>query len=162
MTIEIGTILEQNASMIAEYTVLNRSIVATGSGTITEIDISVKVQVTGLIIAIFQEVSPNRFTARSSQAIGTLAPGIHNDVAVSLAVEAGDFIGCYYGAGELYSISVGYDDIMYVAGDETECVNIEFAALADDAIYLYGTGPEAAVGGGQGGPAALLVAQGQI
>lgn len=163
MTIEIGVVVEQNASLISAYTFINKSIPATGSGTITAVSFYVKTQVTGLVIAIFEEVSANHFTARSQHALGTKAAGIHTDVAVSMAVEAGDFIGYYYETGAMYNKSHSFEGVAFKAGDQTECVNTEFTIEdPDGGLYLHGTGELPAAVAGGGGPAPLLLAQGEI
>jgi len=163
MAIEIGTVVVQNASVIAGYSFVNYNVAATGSGTITAVTFEVKTQTANLTIIIFEEVAALTYTARSYQVLGVKTAGLHSDVAVSLAVVTGDYIGYYYSAGAMYVVSYGGAGSHLLAGDQKECVSAEFAVSDPDGrLYLYGTGAGESVGGGAGMGVAEAIFAGEL
>lgn len=149
MAIEIGTVVTQNDSLTPTYSLVNYNGAATGSGTITAVTFEVETETADLTIIIFEWVGSRIYTARSYQVLGVKAVGLHSDVAVSLAVVTGDYIGYYYSAGKMYHRNLDGSGVHYLAGDQKECVDAQFTQLdATSSLYLYGTGAGAAVGGG--------------
>jgi len=110
------------------------------SGKITILDFGVQQAVTGLKVAIFQNVGGTNFTARDSQSLGNFAAGEHLNVACDLDVVAGDYIGLYNVTGYMGATVTGADGLWRLAGDQTACVNATFAWLGTYNHYLYGEG----------------------
>lgn len=140
--IDVGSSdLTEAGSWPNTYTLINKSNPANASGNITSIQIKSGSQVDGLIVATFELVGTNTFTARSRVVIGTVSSGV-NTINVTLPVAAGDYIGYYCSGGMVQSNNVA-GGVWYSTGDKTQCVNTMFSSDASDdalSISLYGTG----------------------
>lgn len=127
----------------ANTTLILKENPANADGEITLVAIYVEYYLVDPIVAIFEKVNGNTFTARSHQAIATLEDGYH-EIAVSLQIKEGDYIG-YIADGWVSQDAFG-EGLWYLAGDQTECVDAEFTFFADKTLSIYGTGSTVAVG----------------
>lgn len=115
---------------------------ANASGTLHTIKIWANSNISGLIVGTFYLTNENTLKCRDSVFIGNVEAGAERTFpGLSIAVEAGDYIGCYFTAGYLERDTVGYaglwsKDGEYIdPGDEAT-----YGVLADDTMSLYGIG----------------------
>jgi len=113
----------------ANITVIGKAGPANDSGVISSVEIWSNVTLQGVIIAIFEEVSANHFTARDQQAIANVEAGAKRTFGVSLNIEAGDFIGLYYSLGKMERCAAGGSGYWALIGDYTECIDEDFGSL---------------------------------
>jgi hypothetical protein len=92
------------------------------------------------VVGTFYVTDGNILKCRDSVSVGNITGGQLTKIeGLSLAVEAGDFLGCYFTAGRIERSASGYDDLWYVSGeyidpgDETT-----YSTYYGDAISLYG------------------------
>lgn len=166
MTIDIGeaAINRANSAPFTSYTYINKENPANNSGIIDTVEIYAETLATlyDCVVGTFYTTNGNTLKCRDSVLIGMVEAGAKRTFSgLSLAVETGDYIGCYYTEGNIEMDTSGYAGLWYVSGeyidpgDETT-----YALLAGYVISLYGTGEEVIVGGGGG--FADLVAAGVI
>lgn len=122
-------------------TIIDKNNPANASGKITKIEVHFAQTVYNWKVAIFQEVSANRFTTRSYAVMpsGPHDPGWHT-FDVDLEVQEGDFIGFYLTNGQL---DADYTGIGYWASwgaNRIPCIDVLFDSLTDRAESIYGTG----------------------
>ena len=138
-----------DSALAAGSTYIVESNPANLAGKITSIDIKCYNNCTGIKVAIFQSTGTNKFTARSVAVIGDLATGLHEGVAVDLAVEIGDYIGVFAATGNIYAKGGTSPGDWYLAGDQTACEATTFSTWNDN-LYLWGDGKEPGAGGSRG------------
>ena len=150
-----GAVLNRGLSKGATITYATREEPATGTGTITTIEIWAQQNMTGVIVAIFTEGEPEFLTARDHVHLGNVSVGEHsvsngNAITqdedtnpISLDVVAGDFIGFYAETGNIESDGSGYAGTLLESGNHTECVDREFNDQAGDGMSLRGIGTTA-------------------
>lgn len=133
----------------AEYTYINRGVTATGTGTITRIEMWVHTNLTDCKVATFYLDGGNFLTARDVVTIGAVASGAKRTFTedsgsdpIALEVEIGDYIGFYASAGSMELDISGEAGKWFDSGDQTACINNEFGLSGDDGISLLGTGGE--------------------
>lgn len=145
--ITIGSPAEdKNRNTVADYTYIQKEDPADGTGTITSVEIYVETQTSGLIIAIFEQVDTNIFTARGHYDVGVATVGYHQ-YDVSLPVVIGDYIGFYTEGGKLEQTWDEGGNQWLTAGDETECVETEFGYnTSPRKISICGIGATAEAG----------------
>lgn len=166
MTIDIGSEASDRGNQwtLASYTVVNKNNPANASGIITQVEIYPVVgkDLVNCIVGTFYTTNGNTLKCRAAVAIGAVVGGAKRTFAgLSLAVEAGDFIGYYQdGAdGWLERATSGGVGIWYVSGQEIDPNDeAEYTLQADNILSLYGTGEEAVPAAGVGGPANLVAA----
>jgi len=141
--IDVGSVAsDRNSLFDALYTIIDLANPADFTGKITNVAIYAAVSMVSAKVAIFRYVSANHYTAISVTGnLGAIAGGAARTFAVNLNVVVGDYIGIYFtAAGDFIEYSsTGGSGVMYLAGDQTACVNAEFAPYAGS-ISLYGTG----------------------
>lgn len=141
--LDIGSPAIARASLTtAGYTMILTENPANRSGIILSIEIYAAVSCEALEVGIFYSTGANKFTTRSNVAIGAVAAGSKQTFEVSLAVEAGDYIGFYEPTGRLErtdNIGEGY---WYVQLDAIPAVDQSFTdgTGLTRTISLYGTG----------------------
>lgn len=130
--------IDRDTSM-GPYTMINNNS-ANESGTITSVEIWASINLTNCEVATFFNVSGVNFSTRDYEAIGTVTSGSKQTFPVSLNVEAGDFIGIHYTAGNIERDTASCNGMWIKSGDNIPCTNITFTSYATSAISLYGTG----------------------
>ena len=151
MTVDIG-VEAINRSSLEGFgkTIINRGATASEAGNVTSIDIYVRLDkdITGLIVGIFYATNGNTLKCRSAQAIaGTITGGSKVSKVVSLSVEIGDYIGCYFTGGELERDRSGYAGYWTKTGEYIDVDDeATYSLLSGDAISLGGYLAVAAAG----------------
>jgi len=135
------------------YTCVNQGLVADGSGIINTVGIYSFSNLVGCKIIILQQIDATHLTARSFASLAEVASGAERIITVdsvgnplSLAVVAGDLIGIYTTTGIVRRATSGFDNMLYIAGDQSACSNKAFSTYAGDCISVYGTGATVAAG----------------
>lgn len=108
------------------YTEILEQNPATVSGKITSVEIWAHSTMTGVIVATFTKVNGNTFTARDSQAIGTVIAGAKRTFEVDLDMEEGDYLGIYWEDGELEADLSSGLGAWLLEGDYTSCIETVF------------------------------------
>ncbi len=131
------------------YTVINKENPANASGTITSVEIFVETAfLTGVTVGTFYTTNGNTLKCRDSEFIGSVPSGSKQTFSdLTIAVEAGDYIGIYItgGTGFLSGIGTGYAGIWYISGEYIDPNDEVAYTFSDgDCISLYGTGEEIA------------------
>ena len=154
MAIDIGAEAKDRSTyMVKDWTMIEKSNPANASGTITSVEIWAKADITGLIVGTFYVVSGNTLKCRDSEAItGTITAGSKVTKAVSIAVEAGDYIGLFFTAGEIEYDSSGYIGIWGKSGKYIDPADeVEYNWYSEDQLSLYGIGDDVVAKGASRG-----------
>ena len=140
--IDIGSpAINDLGTFVSGYTIISKGNPANGSGEIKSVEIWANVNMTGVAVAIFNEVSENNFTARDHEVLSDIPAGSKTTRTVNLDVVAGDVIGIYYSGGKIEYRSVAGAGLWYCSGNQTSCVDKAFTDYGDTKrISLYGTG----------------------
>jgi len=168
MTIAIGApAVEGDTQFTQAWTWLNKEGPANASGIIDTVKIyattGAEGDLVGCFVGIFYVVSGDTLKCRSAVEIGAVEGGAERTFpGLSLAVEAGDFIGLYFSDGSIrYRNSAGAG-LWHSNAEVNHCVvddQFEYTPLVGTyQLSINGTGEEVAVGGGMGGPANLIAA----
>ncbi len=113
---------------------------ATSAGTVNSVDIWAETNITGLRVGIFYKTNGNVFKCRDSEAIaGTITAGSKVTKAVSVAVEIGDYIGCYFTGGALERSLAAFAGVWFFGGEAIDPNDEEtYSIFTGDAISLGG------------------------
>jgi len=130
--------IERGTSLGAYTTINNNS--ANESGIINSVEIWANVDLTNCEVATFFNVSGTIFSTRDYEYIGAVEKDAKRTFVVNLNVQAGDYIGMYYTAGNIERDNAGCDGMWIKSGDNIPCTDISFSYYATSAISLYGTG----------------------
>ena len=145
--IDIGAdaIDRANEAPFASYTYIDKENPANASGIITTVEIWAAVGLVNCVVGTFYTTNGNTLKCRDSEAIGSVATGAKRTFLVTIAVEAGDYIGCYYTAGTIDLDFTGYAGLWYKEGQYIDPGDeATYTFLAAYAISLYGTDTTAA------------------
>jgi len=148
--IEIGSPADDRpAQWNPDYYYINEGVSATGSGTITSIEIWANTSITGCKVATFFVVSGNNLSTRDSVTIGAVAQGAKRTFTedsgsnpIALEVQTGDYLGMYYATGKVDISSSGGAGMWHAvdSGDNIPYDNVLFTHIDSYAMSLYGTG----------------------
>ena len=141
MAVDIGAeATERGALSSADKTLINKEHPATVAGEITSIDIWAQSDITGLRVGTFYLTNGNTLKCRDSEAIaGTIAEGSKVNKEVTIAVEIGDYIGCFYTGGEIFRDSAGYAGLWDSAGEHIDPDDEDdYSFASGDCISLGG------------------------
>lgn len=120
----------------ATYTYIVTENPANISGMITELDVFTEALGNNVYFGIFYVVSGNTLKCRSAVNVGSLSAGLNSGIAVALAVEPGDYIGCYC-SGQ-HCVSRNYNA---GGGDYNQWYKLVNGCIVDSEItYLYMAG----------------------
>jgi len=147
MEIDIGAeAIDRGSARINSRTYISLDNPANASGEITSIEIWANSNITGLIVGTFYLVSGTDYKCRDSEAIpGTITAGSKVPKTVSLVVETGDFIGCYYTGGYIEWDTSGFAGVMYVFAEAIDPNDqATYTLVEGDAMSLKGIGEEEA------------------
>lgn len=149
MPVDIGAEATDRASArVPEYTYVNKDHPATIAGTVTSIDIWAFANIEGLRVGTFYTTNGNTLKCRASQAIaGVITAGDKVNKLVTLSVEIGDYIGCYFTSGQIERDVTGFAGLWFYDGEQID-PNDEagYSVYAGDAVSLGGYIPAPAVG----------------
>jgi len=142
MAIDIGSgAVDREAGWVSGYTIILKSNPANASGVITSIEIFANLHLYGCIVGTFYTTNGSTLKCRDSEVIGQVSSGYKETKSVSLAVEAGDYIGMYYSDGVMERATEFHNGLWYKTGeyiDPNDEATYEF--LAGDTISLCGIG----------------------
>jgi len=136
--------IERLAEAPAGYTDIAEENPANLSGTITKVQVYVAAAMTGFQVGIFHKTDTNDFECSAYAEIGGLTTGYH-ELEVSLAIEAGDYIGAYWSTGYIERTNAG-DGYWWLNSDEIPCESKGFTFTANRTISLKGIGETVVVG----------------
>ncbi|MBA7498283.1 hypothetical protein ES704_01018 [subsurface metagenome] len=150
--IDIGMPAIDRGGYIREKTLINKGNPANADGKITNVEIyAVYGDLTDCWVATFYRPDPggfpNNFTTRDYVELGTVAVGESNHI-VDLDVHTGDYLGIWVSkSGYISTTAAGESGVWSTQNNHIPCTNYNFDwTYTDDAISLYGTGIEIAVG----------------
>ncbi len=143
MAVDIGCeAIDRESALAAGYTLINKTNPATVSGEVTSVDIAAAGStINGLRVGTFYTINGDTLKCRDSEAIpGTIPANGHVTKAVSLAVEIGDYIGCYYTSGSIEWSLSGLQGLWYWYGVEKINPGDEwtYSIFPDDGMSLGG------------------------
>ena len=148
-----GTAEDRDSYWDANYTIVDKTNPADGSGTITTIELWARLEMENCEIATFFVVSGNNLSTRDTVTLGTVTIGEHsieneNPITldsesnpISLTVVEGDYIT--HTAGRIERGYTGGDGNWYASGDYIPCTNQAFSYTSEDILSVYGTGATA-------------------
>ncbi|MBA7587108.1 hypothetical protein ES708_29125 [subsurface metagenome] len=128
---------------MADYTYVDKNNPANASGTLKGIQIHARNDISGLIVGTFYTTNGDILKCRDSVLIGAVEAGATRTfTGLSIAVEAGDYIGCYFTGGDIVRATSGYEGIWIEGGEHIDPGDeAEYNPFyANDAISLYGYG----------------------
>lgn len=115
---------------------------ANASGTLHSVKVYAHEDITDLIVGTFYITNGNTLKCRDSEAIGDVEAGAERTfTGLSITVQEGDYIGCYYSGGAIECDIEGYTGLWDIyreyidPGDEAD-----YSFTAGLAISLYGYG----------------------
>jgi len=133
MAVDIGEeAINRGSTCGDEKTIINKGNPASVAGEVTSIDIWALSgwDITGLRVGTFYRTNGNTLKCRDSESIaGTITAGSKVNKAVSLEVQVGDFIGCYYVGGKIELDGVGGGGWWYFNGEAID--------PDDEETYVY-------------------------
>ena len=125
-------------SATATYVDLNNP--ADDTGTITAIDIWAAANISDLKVGIFYSTGGDDYKVRSVENIGSVTSGSKQTfTGLNLPVVTGDFIGCYFSAGQIERHNNSFDGLYWKLGDHVTVDSDEtYSLLTDNAMSLFG------------------------
>lgn len=143
MAIDIGAEAINRGTTTSEaFTYIDKTNPANASGIINTIEIWAYSALSNCVVGTFYVISGNTLRCRDSVVIGSVAKGSKQTFSgLSIAVEAGDYIGFYAPSGRVERDSSGYAGNWRLSG---EYINpgdeATYGLLDDDGFSVYGTG----------------------
>lgn len=143
--IDVGSAaIDQDSTLAAASTLIDLTNPANAAGVITNIEVWAETNITGLRVGTFYLVSGTTYKCRDSVAIGAVTAGSKQTfTGLSLSVEAGDFIGCYFATGVLEADGTGSgigNGFYYVSGEYIDSGDeTAYSSSSDGALSLYGS-----------------------
>ena len=115
---------------------------ADGTGTIDTVTVFMETAHTnGLAeVGIFYRTTGTSLTTRSNASLGSLAAGLNTITGLSLAVQAGDWIGIYFPTSGSIRRATAGGTTQLKAGDNIPCTNVDFGATQGRIYSVHGTG----------------------
>lgn len=141
--IDIGADAIDRASYIAVgYTIIDKNNPANASGTLHTVKVYAFISLNGLRVGTFYTTNGNTLKCRDSELIGYVENGeVRTFTGLSIAVEAGDYIGCYYTSGNIERDIEGFVGIWGKYGENIDPGDqATYTFYAGDAMSLYGIG----------------------
>ncbi len=134
--------IDRAATISAGLTYVDRNTPANATGILQNVKVFAYEDISGLIVGTFYTTDGNTLKCRDSVAIGDVAAGAERTfTGLSITVQEGDYIGCYFTAGSMEGDIGGFYGFWYVSGeyidpgDETE-----YGLYSSSAFSLYGYG----------------------
>jgi hypothetical protein len=141
-TIDIGPGATDRAATINQgYTLITPANPANNTGIITSIEIWAASTMGGVRVGTFYLVSGSTYKCRDSVTIGTVTAGSKQTFSgLSITVNTGDFIGCYFTSGQIEADASG-GNVKYASGEHIDPGDeASYSALGAYEMSLYGTG----------------------
>ncbi|MBA7710606.1 hypothetical protein ES703_119551 [subsurface metagenome] len=124
-------------------TIVDKNNPANASGRLHSVKVYAQTSMTGLRVGTFYPTNGNTLKCRDSAVIGDVEAGAERTFTeLSIAIEAGDYIGCYFrGGGRMERHISGFAGYWNVSGEHIDPNDeAEYAFKEGDAISLYGYG----------------------
>jgi len=139
--IDIGnTAINRNAYSSAGFTVIDLYNPANADGILDTVQVWPLFYITGLRVGTFFLVSGATYQCRDSEAIGNVPAGYHIFTGLSIAVVAGDYIGCYFSGGAIECDWPGGVGLPYVGGEHIDPGDqAAYSSQGARTISLYGS-----------------------
>ena len=140
MAVDIGDeAINRRSTFASGYTLIPWHTTASLAGNVTSIDIWAEANITGLKIGAFYTTNGNTLKCRSATSIaGTITMGSKVNKVISLAVEIGDYLGCYFSGGTISRTTFGADGRWALEGDH--CVVDDEDTYDSNASRTYSIG----------------------
>lgn len=123
------------------YTYINLDNPANATGKIDVVEIYCIVALQNCKVATFFVVSGDNLSTRDIHTIGAVPAGSKQTFSgLDIDVQAGDYIGIFYTAGNIRKDNEGFLGVMEKFGDQIPCINQLFYLNAGNTLSLYGTG----------------------
>lgn len=136
-----GAAIDGDSYANALNTLIDLTNPANLSGLITSVDVQANTNITGLRVGIFRLVSGTTYRCITSVAVGNVTAGSKQTFPVSLPVQAGDFIGCYFAVGRIEASDGIGSGLLYKAGEYIDPGDsAAYTLLAGATQSLYGQG----------------------
>jgi len=148
MAIDIGSpAINRNSSAGYGSTRINQANPANASGIITSVEIWANANMTGCRVGTFYTINGNTLKCRDSAVIGNVTQGAKRTFnGLSIAVEAGDYIGWYATAGKIEA-DYNTGQYWYASGEHIDPGDeATYSVFTHGTMSLYGKGEEVAVG----------------
>ncbi|GAI61889.1 unnamed protein product [marine sediment metagenome] len=145
--IDIGSDPIDRASYVAiGYTIIDKNNPANASGILHTVKVYAYLSLNGLKVGTFYTTNGNKLKCRDSELIGYVEnKAVRTFTGLSIAVEEGDYIGCYYTSGNIERDTEGFLGIWGRYGESIDPGDEEtYTFYAGDAMSLYGIGEAAA------------------
>ena len=143
LPIDIGAdAIDRPSQFASGWTIISMDNPANATGILTSIEIWAVSDITGLIVGTFYTINTNTLKCRDSEPIpGTILLGSKVTKAVSISVEAGDYIGCYFTDGLIDRSTFGYAGLWGLMAESIDPGDeADFDTWPGDAISLHGIG----------------------
>ena len=138
--IDVGNAASDRGGSASSQTLIDLGNPANETGALTSVEIWAATSMTGCKVGTFYGSAPN-FTKRDSASIGNVTAGSKQTfTSLNISIETGDFIGIYFGTGDVEFDTSGGTDVYYKAGDQFEAGTQTYTQAASDAMSVYGTG----------------------
>ena len=138
------------------YTIVDKNNPATTTGEITSIDIWARISMTGLKVGTFYTTNGNTLKCRDGATIGAVTGGSKQTFTedsggtpLAIAVEIGDYIGCYHATGRL-ELDFSGDGVWYKSGEYVDPNDEGDYTFLDSNTISLGGYIEGAAGGWTG------------
>ena len=130
----------------AGSTIIAKDNPANASGTLHTLKVWAFANLSGLIVGTFYTTNGNTLKCRDSVLIGDVEEGaVRTFTGLSVAVQEGDYIGCFYSNGRLCLDVVGFAGVWIITGEHIDPGDeATYNPFPNYAVSLYGIGIESA------------------
>ncbi len=125
------------------FTRISKDNPANASGTLHTVKVWAEEQdIIGLIVGTFYLTNGNTLKCRDSELVGDVVAGAERTfTGLSINVQEGDYIGCYFTEGFIEYDTSGFAGVWYISGEYIDPGDEEtYGFLDGDAFSLYGYG----------------------
>lgn len=145
--------IDRDTVHTGSYTLIDKNNPANASGVLHSVKVWADTNITGLRVGTFYVTNGDTLKCRDSENVGDIEAGAERTISgLSIAVQAGDYIGCYWAEffEDIERSDSGYDGVWYIAGEYIDPDDeATYELLAGNAISLYGYGDIEAPPAGQ-------------
>jgi len=140
--IDIGSgAANYNSTLEDSYTYIDLGNPANDTGTLTQFQTYFKSDGSNFVMGTFDETGTDEYDDRDYETIGSVASkSLQTFSGLDCDVQSGDFIGCYFTAGQLEFASVGSEGYCNVLGSQFGAGATTYTCSGSGTCALYGTG----------------------
>ncbi len=138
--------IDRMFSSMSGTTYISQDNPANASGILHTIKIWAASALFGLVVGTFYTINADILKCRDSELVPPVAPGSEQTITgLSIAVEEGDYIGCYFTTGGIERDLFGFVGVWEAGGNHTNPGDEDwYLPYGGAAISLYGIGEAAA------------------